>query len=99
MPTRAFYNNLGTILIYAVVGTLINAVLIGLTLWGLAKWEIFNHMPSLTESMLFASAISAVVSSLFSLHSFFALIKRTTIQKRNGSVPNPLPLFASFRNV
>lgn len=37
MPNRAFFNNLGTILLYAVVGTLFNTATIGLTLWSASE--------------------------------------------------------------
>ena len=34
MPKKAFFQNIGTILTYAVVGTLFNAFAIGLTIYG-----------------------------------------------------------------
>jgi len=34
MPKKAFFNNIGTILTYAVIGTLFNAFAIGFTLYG-----------------------------------------------------------------
>jgi len=37
MPNRAFFNNIGTILLYAVVGTLWNTAAIGCTLWAVSQ--------------------------------------------------------------
>ena len=35
MPMRAFFDNIGTILLFAVVGTLFNTLCIGFSLYGL----------------------------------------------------------------
>lgn len=37
MPNRAFFNNIGTILLYAVIGTCWNTATIGLTLYGVTQ--------------------------------------------------------------
>ena len=37
MPNRAFFDNLGTILLYAVVGTLFNIFAVGFALFGMMK--------------------------------------------------------------
>ena len=36
MPSKAFFNNVGTILLYAVVGTIFNAMTIGFSLYGIS---------------------------------------------------------------
>ena len=38
MPSKAFFNNIGTILLYAVVGTLFNTFTIGFSLYGISVW-------------------------------------------------------------
>ena len=37
MPARVFFDNIGTILLFAVIGTLFNAILIGISLWGFSN--------------------------------------------------------------
>lgn len=37
MPNKLFFRNIGTILVYAVIGTLWNTVSLGFTLWGCQK--------------------------------------------------------------
>ena len=62
MPNRAFFDNLGTILIFAIVGTLINTFLIGFSLWGFSK-EGTGTIPfqlDLLHCLTFAALISAV---------------------------------------
>ncbi|XP_054720278.1 Na(+)/H(+) exchanger protein 7-like isoform X2 [Uloborus diversus] len=58
---RAFFSNLGTILLYAVVGTIINCFIIGIALFGLtyvgALGDIHFH---LVECLVFSALISAV---------------------------------------
>ena len=46
MPKDAFFNNIGTILTYAVVGTLFNAFATGVSLWAVNKHGL---MPGLDE--------------------------------------------------
>lgn len=46
MPKDAFFNNIGTILTYAVVGTLFNAFATGVSLWAVNKNGL---MPGLDE--------------------------------------------------
>ncbi|XP_055330823.1 Na(+)/H(+) exchanger beta-like [Paramacrobiotus metropolitanus] len=58
---REFVNNLGTILTYAVFGTVFNAFTIGPTLWGLAKVGGMGALTlGMTECLAFSSLISAV---------------------------------------
>lgn len=61
MPTRAFFENVGTVLWYAVVGTLWNSIGIGLSLYAICQIEVFGLQDiSLQENLLFATIISAV---------------------------------------
>ncbi|ODM98826.1 Sodium/hydrogen exchanger 3, partial [Orchesella cincta] len=64
MPNRLFFNNLGTILLFAVIGTLWNTFSIGLSLYGLGFTGIFGgdvaeHL-TLLPTLLFSALISAV---------------------------------------
>ncbi|XP_054619981.1 sodium/hydrogen exchanger 3-like isoform X2 [Dunckerocampus dactyliophorus] len=62
MPNRLFFSNMGTILVYAVIGTCWNAASVGFTLWlcemGGAMGGDVNI--SLLQYLLFGSLISAV---------------------------------------
>ena len=60
MPNRAFFQNLGTILLYAVVGTIWNTVLIALILWGCDELDWFNQTCGMLPIFTFAALISAV---------------------------------------
>lgn len=66
MPVRAFTNNLATILLFAVIGTLFNALTIGLSLFGISElgWLGSNDdgpiRISILECLTFSSLISAV---------------------------------------
>lgn len=62
MPNRAFFDNIGTILLYAVIGTLLNSIWIGVSLWGVLCAGAFQLSTplSLLHSLVFASLISAV---------------------------------------
>ncbi|XP_038137993.1 sodium/hydrogen exchanger 2-like [Cyprinodon tularosa] len=61
MPTRPFFENIGTVLWYAVVGTLWNSIGIGLSLFAICQFELFEVQDiNLQENLLFASIISAV---------------------------------------
>ena len=58
---REFINNLGTILTYAVFGTIFNSFAIGPTLWGLSQVGAMGHLSlGLVECLAFSSLISAV---------------------------------------
>ncbi|CAD5120276.1 DgyrCDS8845 [Dimorphilus gyrociliatus] len=58
---KVFYQNLGTILLYAVVGTLLNWIFIGPTLYGLSQIKAMGDISlSLLECLLFSSFIVAV---------------------------------------
>ncbi|KAG7236161.1 hypothetical protein INR49_001271 [Caranx melampygus] len=61
MPTRPFFENVGTVLWYAVVGTLWNSIGIGISLFAICQFEVFGVQDiNLQENLLFASIISAV---------------------------------------
>jgi len=67
MPKDAFFNNIGTILTYAVVGTLFNSFATGASLYGVYKAGLMPGLDDAHESklgilecLLFGSIISAV---------------------------------------
>lgn len=56
-----FYDNLGSVLIYAVIGTLLNCFLIGLSLWGLSLAPASGIMAiGFSNILVFTSVIVAV---------------------------------------
>ncbi|XP_075393384.1 sodium/hydrogen exchanger 5 isoform X2 [Tenrec ecaudatus] len=62
MPSRLFFDNLGAILTYAVVGTLWNAFTTGAALWGLQQAGLVapRVQAGFLDFLLFGSLISAV---------------------------------------
>ncbi|XP_059154432.1 sodium/hydrogen exchanger 2-like [Physella acuta] len=60
MPNRAFFHNLGTILLLAVVNTLWNTVGIGIGLWGMSYIGWIHKKVSILHAFVFAALISAV---------------------------------------
>ncbi|XP_064908290.1 sodium/hydrogen exchanger 3 isoform X1 [Columba livia] len=61
MPNRLFFGNLGTILLYAVIGTVWNAATTGLSLYGVYQTGIMGHLNTgLLDFLLFGSLIAAV---------------------------------------
>ncbi|KAM9710080.1 sodium/hydrogen exchanger 2 [Menidia menidia] len=61
MPTRPFFENFGTVLWFAVVGTLWNSIGIGMSLFAICQIEAFGVSDiNLQENLLFAAIISAV---------------------------------------
>uniref|UniRef100_A0A6A7FMG4 Sodium/hydrogen exchanger n=3 Tax=Hirondellea gigas TaxID=1518452 RepID=A0A6A7FMG4_9CRUS len=62
MPNRLFFDHLGTILMFAVVGTIWNTLTIGISLYALSLTGIFGDMYELPilHMLLFSSLISAV---------------------------------------
>ncbi|XP_057708328.1 sodium/hydrogen exchanger 2 isoform X2 [Corythoichthys intestinalis] len=61
MPTRPFFENIGTVLWFAVVGTLWNSIGIGMSLFAICQIEAFGVQDiNLQENLLFAAIISAV---------------------------------------
>jgi len=60
---RSFFDNLGTILWYAVIGTLVNTLLIGFALWGVSEAGGFASIKEclpLLHCLVFASLLAAV---------------------------------------
>lgn len=58
---RPFFDNFGTILLFAIVNTLFNTICIGLTLWGFNYTPLFGGTNfDLLECFVFAALISAV---------------------------------------
>ncbi|XP_063169833.1 sodium/hydrogen exchanger 2-like [Candoia aspera] len=61
MPSRPFFENIGTILLYAVVGTIWNVFGIGFSLYGICQVDAFQLDDiSLLHNLLFSSLIAAV---------------------------------------
>ncbi|XP_028941803.1 sodium/hydrogen exchanger 5, partial [Antrostomus carolinensis] len=62
MPSRLFFDNIGAILTYAVVGTLWNSFTTGTALWGLHRAGLMDPgvQAGLMDFLLFGSLISAV---------------------------------------
>ncbi|XP_057237726.1 sodium/hydrogen exchanger 2-like [Malurus melanocephalus] len=61
MPSRPFFENIGTILLYAVVGTIWNVFGIGFSLYGICQVKVFRLQDvSLLHNLLFGSLIAAV---------------------------------------
>ncbi|KAM8977442.1 sodium/hydrogen exchanger 4 [Pelodytes ibericus] len=61
LPIRPFFDNIGTIVLWSVMGTLINSFGIGLSLYGICQVEAFQLTDvSLLQNLLFGSLISAV---------------------------------------
>jgi sodium/hydrogen exchanger-like protein 3 len=61
MPNRPFFDNLGTILLLAIVNTLFNTMCIGLTLWGFSFTPIYGGTQfDMLSCFVFAALISAV---------------------------------------
>ncbi|CAF1301854.1 unnamed protein product [Adineta ricciae] len=61
MPNRPFFDNLGTILLLAIVNTLFNTICIGLTLWGFSYTPLYGGTQfGMLPCFVFAALISAV---------------------------------------
>ncbi|XP_026697731.1 sodium/hydrogen exchanger 3 isoform X2 [Athene cunicularia] len=61
MPNRLFFGNLGSILLYAVIGTVWNAATTGLSLYGVYQTGIMGQLNTgLLDFLLFGSLIAAV---------------------------------------
>ncbi|XP_045107758.1 Na(+)/H(+) exchanger protein 2-like isoform X1 [Portunus trituberculatus] len=60
MPNRLFFDNLFTILVFAVVGTIWNALTIGITMYAISLTGLFGVNIPMLHMFLFSSLISAV---------------------------------------
>ncbi|XP_024080787.1 Na(+)/H(+) exchanger protein 2 isoform X2 [Cimex lectularius] len=60
MPNRLFFDHLGTILMFAVIGTIFNTLTIGVCLWGVGQTGLFGFETPLLDMLLFSALISAV---------------------------------------
>jgi NhaP-type Na+/H+ or K+/H+ antiporter len=60
VPSRLFFDHLSTILVFAVFGTIWNSIAIGLSLWAAGLTGVFKTNLPFTESLLFATIISAI---------------------------------------
>ncbi|XP_025065220.1 sodium/hydrogen exchanger 5 isoform X2 [Alligator sinensis] len=62
MPSRLFFDNIGAILTYAVIGTLWNSFTTGVSLWGMQQAGLMDKgvEAGLMDFLLFGSLISAV---------------------------------------
>ncbi|OCT95267.1 sodium/hydrogen exchanger 4 [Xenopus laevis] len=61
LPTRPFFENIGTIICWSVLGTLINAFGIGISLYGICQIEAFRLSDvTLLQNLMYGSLISAV---------------------------------------
>jgi len=59
LPLRAFFDNIGTIVMFAAIGTLWNTFAVGLTIWGFSRLGAFVQLAPL-HIFVFASLLAAV---------------------------------------
>ncbi|CAL1289926.1 unnamed protein product [Larinioides sclopetarius] len=60
MPNRPFFDNLVTILLFAVVGTVFNAMTVGASLWAVGLTGLYGVEMPLLDTLLFSSIACAV---------------------------------------
>jgi sodium/hydrogen exchanger-like protein 3 len=60
MPNRQLFDNFGSVMMFAVIGTIFNTVAIGATLAICARYGFFTVKVSIEDALLFSSLISAV---------------------------------------
>ncbi|XP_055940589.1 Na(+)/H(+) exchanger protein 2-like isoform X2 [Argiope bruennichi] len=60
MPNRPFFDNLVTILLFAVVGTVFNAMTVGMSLWAVGLTGLYGVEMPLLDTLLFSSIACAV---------------------------------------
>lgn len=60
MPNRLFFDHLGTILVFAVIGTIWNCLTIGISLYAVSLTGLFGVEIPILHVLLFSSLISAV---------------------------------------
>jgi len=59
LPLRTVFDNIGVIVMFAVVGTLWNTFAVGLTLWGIGKTGVLVQLAPV-HTLVFASLLAAV---------------------------------------
>lgn len=60
MPIRSFFDNVGSVLLLAVVNTAFNTVCIGFSLFAVSYWGLIGRTISLLHCLIFSALISAV---------------------------------------
>lgn len=60
MPNRPFFDNLVTILMFAVLGTVFNAMSVGMSLWAVGLTGLYGVEMPLLDTLLFSSIACAV---------------------------------------
>jgi sodium/hydrogen exchanger-like protein 3 len=61
MPNRPFFDNIGTILLFAIANTLFNTMMIGLTVWAFSYTPLYGNIEfEMLHCFVFAALISAV---------------------------------------
>lgn len=63
MPNRAFFDNIGSILLFAVLGTLFNTITIGFAIWGMTETGGVGAIPLRVE-MLHCLTLAALLSAV-----------------------------------
>jgi len=59
LPLCAFFDNIGTIVMFAIIGILWNTFAVGFTLWGFGKIGVFFELKPM-HTLVFASLLAAV---------------------------------------
>ncbi|MFH4977871.1 hypothetical protein AB6A40_004580 [Gnathostoma spinigerum] len=60
MPARYFFDNLGSILAFAIIGTIWNCLAIGFSLWAIGRTGLFDQEMPLFHYLLFGALLSNV---------------------------------------
>jgi sodium/hydrogen exchanger-like protein 3 len=63
MPNRAFFDNIGSVLLFAIIGTLFNTITIGFSIWGMTQTGGLGAIPLRVE-MLHCLTLAALLSAV-----------------------------------